>query len=194
MGPVYLLLTTRKRRESSMGVKRGGSAFLISVILHVGAALVLGVYLVTQTEAFKDLIGAEVVEVKEPPKPKVRKPIIKPVIKPSIPTENTVVVEQVQVQPRVTTAAVVRPTSIQTETVLEFANKPIKVNAPINPNVPRVVTNSPVPQVVTHANLPPSDAPGALAFSGPVASAPAGLPGGIARGIGGAEETNKKKE
>ena len=83
-----------------MSVKRGGSAFLISVILHVGAALVLGVYLVTQTEAFKDLIGAEVVEVKEPPKPKVRKPIIKPVIKPSIPTENTVVVEQVQVQPR----------------------------------------------------------------------------------------------
>merc|ERR1711959_385682 len=133
---VYLLLTTRKRRESSMSVKRGGSAFLISVILHVGAALILGVYLVTQTEAFKDLIGAEVVEVKEPPKPKVRKPIIKPVIKPSI----------------------------QTETVLEFANKPIKVNAPINPNVPRVVTNSPVPQVVTHANLPPSDAPGALAF------------------------------
>ena len=122
-----------------MSVKRGGSAFLISVILHVGAALILGVYLVPQTEAFKDLIGAEVVEVKEPPKPKVRKPIIKPVIKPSIPTENTVVVEQVQVQPRVTTAAVVRPTSIQTETVLEFANKPIKVNAPINPNVPRVL-------------------------------------------------------
>merc|ERR1712202_20383 len=108
--------------------------------LHGIAALVLGVYLVTQTEAFKDMIGAEVVQVKEPPKPKVRKPIIKPVIKPSIPTTNTVVVEQVQVQPRVTTAAVVRPTTIQTQTVLEFANKPIRVNAPINPNVPRVIT------------------------------------------------------
>ena len=168
-----------------MNVKRGGSALVISVALHGLAALVLGVYLVTQTEAFKDLIGAEVVQVKEPPKPKVRKPIIKPVIKPSIPTTNTVVVEQVQVQPRVTTAAVVRPTTIQTQTVLEFANKPIRVNAPINPNVPRVITNT-QPQVVTHTNLPPSDAPGALAFSGPVAAAPAGLPGGIARGIGGA--------
>ena len=52
-----------------MNAKRGGSAFVISVALHGIAALVLGVYLVAQAEAFKDLIGAEVVQVKEPPKP-----------------------------------------------------------------------------------------------------------------------------
>ena len=40
-----------------MKAKRGGSARVISVALHGIAALVLGVYLVTQTEAFKDLIG-----------------------------------------------------------------------------------------------------------------------------------------
>ena len=157
-----------------MSIKRSGGAFVISAALHGFAVLLLGIYLITQTQTFKNLISAEVLEVKEPPKPKVRKPIIKPIVKPTIPTENTVVVEQVQVQPRVTTAAVVRPTTVQTQTVLEFSQRVVKIDAPINPNVPRVVTNTPTPQVITHTNLPVTDAPGALAFSGPVASAPPG--------------------
>ena len=170
-----------------MSLKRSGSAFVISAALHGFAVLILGIYLITQTQTFKNLISAEVLEVKEPPKPKVRKPIIKPIVKPTIPTENTVIVEQVQVQPRVTTAAVQRPTTVQTQTVLEFSQRVVKIDAPINPNVPRVVTNTPTPQVITHTNLPVTDAPGALAFSGPVASAPpGGKPGGIARGIVGA--------
>jgi hypothetical protein len=149
-------------------------------------ALIAGAYLVTQTQQFKDLVGAEVLQAKEPPKPQVRKPVIKPIIKPTVPTESTVVVEQVQVQPRVTTAAVVRTTSVQPQTVLDFSNKVIKLDAPINPNVPKVVSpNAPVPQVVTHADLPVSDAPGALAFAAPVASAPSAAPADIGRGIGG---------
>jgi hypothetical protein len=169
-----------------MSAKRTSSAFTVSLIIHGVLAFVVSAYLVTQTQQFKDLVGAEVLQAKEPPKPQVRKPVIKPLIKPTVPTESTVIVEQVAVQPRVTTAAMVRTTSVQPQTVLEFSNKVVKLDAPINPNVPKVVNpNAPVPQVVTHADLPVSDAPGALAFSAPVASAPAAGPANIGRGIAG---------
>ena len=159
---------------------------MTSLIIHGVLAFIAGIYLVTQTQQFKDLVGAEVLQAKEPPKPQVRKPVIKPIIRPTVPTTSTVIVEQVQVQPRVTTAAIVRPTSVQPQMVLEFSNKVVKLDAPINPNVPKVVNpNVPVPQVVTHANLPVSDAPGALAFSAPVATAPSAAPASIGRGIAG---------
>ncbi len=158
---------------------------MTSVVIHGIVILIAGFYLVSQTEQFKDLVGAEVLQPKEPPKPKVRKPVVKPVIKPTVPTQNTVVVEQVQVQPRVTTAFVAK-SNFQPQTVLEFSNQAVKVDAPINPNVPKVVTpNAPVPQVVTHTDLPVSDAPGALAFSAPVATAPSAGPANIARGVAG---------
>jgi hypothetical protein len=70
--------------------------------------------------------------------------------------------------------------------VLEFSNQAIKVDAPINPNVPKVVKpNTPIPEVVTHADLPVSTSPNALAFSGPAATAPAAGPANIARGVAG---------
>ena len=169
-----------------MSTKTTSGAFMTSLIIHGVLAFIAGIYLVTQTQQFKDLVGAEVLQAKEPPKPQVRKPVIKPIIRPTVPTTSTVIVEQVQVQPRVTTAAVVRPTSVQPQMVLEFSNKVVKLDAPINPNVPNVVNpNVPAPQVVTHANLPVSDAPGALAFSAPVATAPSAAPANIGRGIAG---------
>ena len=168
-----------------MSAKKTSGAFLTSLVIHGIIIFVAGLVLVTQTEQFKDLVGAEVLEAKEPPKPKVRKPVVKPVIKPTVPTQNTVIVEQVQVQPRVTTAFVAK-SSFQPQTVLEFSNQPVKVDAPINPNVPKVVTpNAPVPTVVTHTDLPVSDAPGALAFSAPVANAPSAGPANIGRGVAG---------
>ena len=168
-----------------MSVKKTSGALMTSLILHGVAVLILGVYLVTLTPQFKDLVGAQVLNPQDPPKPRIRKPVVKQ-IKPTPIIDNTVVVEQVQVQPRVTTAAVVRTTEFQPQTVLEFSNKPIKLNQPINPNVPKVVNpNVPVPRVTTHAELPVSDAPGALAFSGPVASAPSAGPSNIGRGIAG---------
>ena len=168
-----------------MSAKRTSGAFMTSLVIHGIIIFIAGLVLVTQTEQFKDLVGAEVLEAKEPPKPKVRKPVVKPVIKPTVPTQNTVVVEQVQVQPRVTTAFVAK-SSFQPQTVLEFSNQTVKVEAPINPNVPKVVTpNAPIPTVVTHTDLPVSDAPGALAFSAPVASAPSAGPANIGRGVAG---------
>ena len=168
-----------------MSAKRTSGAFMTSLVLHAVIAFIAGIYLVTQTEQFKDLVGAEVLQPKEPPKPKVRKPVVKPIIKPTVPTRNTVIVEQVQVQPRVTTAFVAK-SSFQPQTVLEFSNQTVKVEAPINPNVPRVVSpNAPVPTVVTYTDLPVSDAPGALAFSAPVATAPSAGPANIGRGVAG---------
>ena len=168
-----------------MSAKKTSAAVMTSLIVHGVAFVIAGIYLVTQTQQFKDLVGAEVLQAKEPPKPHVRKPVIQP-IKPIVPTTNTVVVEPIPVKHRVTTAVAVRTTSVQPETVLKFTNKVIKLDAPIHPSVPKVVSaNAPVPQVVTHADLPVSDAPGALAFSAPVARAPSAAPANIGRGIGG---------
>ena len=168
-----------------MSAKKTSGAVMTSLIVHGVVFVIAGVYLVTQTQQFKTYIGAEVLQAKEPPKPQVRKPIFKQ-IKPTVPTTNTVVVEPVQVEQRTTTALAVRTTSVQPQTVLEFSNKVLTFDAPINPNVPKVASaNAPVPQYVTHTDLPVSDAPGALAFSSPVATAPSAAPANIGRGIGG---------
>ena len=167
-----------------MSAKKTSGAVMTSLILHGVAFFIAGVYLVTQTQQFKAFVGTDILQAKEPPKPQVRKPVIK-TIKPTVPTTSTVIVDQVQVEPR-TTALLVRPTAVQPETVLEFSNKVVILDAPINPSVPKVVSpNAPVPQVVTQADLPVSDAPGALAFSAPVATAPSAAPANIGRGIGG---------
>ena len=169
-----------------MSVKRTSGALMTSLVIHLVLALIAGLYFVTQTQTFKDLVGVETLEPPDPPKPKVRKPIVKKILKPIVPVESTVVVEQVQVQPRLTTAFAPKVTQNIQQTTLEFSNQAIKVDAPINPNVPKVVRpNAPVPEVVTHTDLPVSNAPSALAFAGPAASAPSAGPTNIARGIAG---------
>ena len=168
-----------------MRLKRTSSALIISVALHLVIAFVTGIYLITQTPRFQDLIGAEVLRLKVPPGPKVRKPIVKPAIKPTVPERNSVVVEQVPLQPRVT-AAFVEKFVFQPRTVLEISKQTIKVNPPIDPNVPRVVKLSePVPTVVTHTNLSVSDAPDALAFSAPVVTVPSIRLANVNRGVAG---------
>jgi hypothetical protein len=168
-----------------MSAAKTSGAFMTSLIVHGVIIVIAGLILVSQTQQFKELVGAEILEEKDPPKPQVRKPVVKPVIRPTVPTENTVVVEPVEVQPRVTTA-VVRVSDVEPTTVLEFANKPVKYDVPLNPNVPKVVNpNVPVPEVITHTDLPVSDAPGTLSFTAPVASAPSAGPANIGRGIAG---------
>ena len=168
-----------------MRAKRTSSAFMTSLVLHAVAAFLVGVYLITQTPQFQEFIGAEILEPIKPKKPTVRDPIIKKDFKPIVPTQSTVVVEPVEVLPRVTTVFNDK-LNFQPKTVLEFSNETVKVKAPINPNVPKVVTpNAPVPTDVTRADIPVSDAPDALAFSAPVASAPSAGPANIGRGVAG---------
>ena len=55
-------------------------AWSISFAIHLGLASVIGGYLVTQGQSFKELTGVDIPQtVNTPPKPQVQKPVIKPV-------------------------------------------------------------------------------------------------------------------
>ncbi len=165
-----------------MRTKRTSSALLTSLGLHLVLAFLAGIYLITQTPHFQGVIDAEILRPTKPPKPTIKVPIIKPPIKPTVPTRDTVVVEQVPTKPRVT-LVFDDEYIFQPRTVLEFSNQTVKVSAPINPNVPKVVTpNASAPPSVTPTNLPVSDAPDAVTTSAPVASVPSAAPTKIERG------------
>ena len=65
-----------------MRIKKFSRALVLSVACHFIVAVIVGFYWVPQTQTFNDLIGLEVLQPKEPPKPNSRKPVVKPVIKP----------------------------------------------------------------------------------------------------------------
>ena len=161
----------------------------ISLAIHLGLASVIGGYLVTQTQSFKDLGGTEISQtVNTPPKPQVRKPAIKLVQKPEVSVENTVSVEPVKAQRRVMNMAIVGTSTVQPQAISAFSNRALKLNAPVNPNVPKVVnTHTSMPQVVTHAVDPASNAPNTLTLSSPVVTGSGGssLSGSIDEGSGG---------
>ena len=93
---------------------------------------------------------------------------------------------QFQIQTRATNAAIVRTVTVQPQVISAFSNQALKLNAPVNPNVPKVVNSyAPVPQVVTHTDVPVSDAPDALALSSPVVTGTGKDGGHMGRGIGG---------
>ena len=160
-------------------------SWFISLAVHLCLAAIIGAYLVTQTQSFKDLMGVEIFEpTNPPPKPQVRKPVIKPVQRPEQPVENTVIVEQIKIQSRRTNATVVRTATVQPRTVSAFSSQALKLNTPVNSNVPTVVnSNVSMPQVVTHTDVPVSDAPDAL--SSPVITGGGENGGHITHGIGG---------
>ena len=162
-------------------------AWSISFAIHLGLAGIVGGYLVTQSQPFKDLTGVEISQPANPPfKPQVRKPVIKPVQKPEAPIKNTVVVESAKIQPRTTNAVAVRTATVQPQTVSAFSNQALKLNAPINPNVPKVVNpHAPIPQVVTHTDTPVSDAPDTLAQSSSAVTGAGKNVKHMGRGIGG---------
>ena len=161
-------------------------SWFISLAIHLCLAAIIGGYLITQSQPFKDLMGMEILQSADPPpKPQVRRPVIKPVQKPEVPIKNTVVVEPAKIQLRTTNAAAVRTATVQPQNVSTFSNQALKLNAPINPNVPKVVNpHAPVPQAVTHTDAPVSDAPDALAGSSPVVTGTGKDGGHTGRGVG----------
>ena len=169
-----------------MSAKRTSGALMTSLLVHVVLILIAGVYFVTQTETFQDLVGLQFAKPPKSPKPKVRKPIVRQLNKPVVPVEAPVVLKQIQVRPRLTTAFAPKTAVVQQQAVLEFSNQAVKVDAPINPNVPKVVKpNALIPEAVTHTELPVSDSPTALDFSGPAPIAPSAGPANIVRGVSG---------
>jgi hypothetical protein len=159
-------------------------ALMTSLVFHVVIALVAGLYLLTQTEQFKDLMGIEILHSKEPPKPKVGKFVVKPIIKPTVPRQKTVI-EQIQVQPRIKTVFI-HESNFHPQTVIEFSSQTVKVKPPTDPNVPKMVTLQPAVQTdVIHGDLLVLDAPDALAFSSPVVTVPSAQMRTVFRGIAG---------
>lgn len=150
-------------------VGRTSSAFVISLVLHGVIAIVLGFYMAyTQSERFQQWVDATFFKPTNPPKPQVRKPVVKEVIKPTVPIEQSVMVQQVQVTPRVTTALAVKTISVRPQTVLEFSSQPVTIKAPVNPHVPKVINNQVDVQVTTNVDLPVSSSPDAISFEAPV--------------------------
>ena len=145
-------------------------SFIISVIIHLAAFLALGAYLIVQHPKVREILETGFFEYKQQTKLKPRGPIVKILPKPVVSTEHPIITT-IKVTPRVTFATV-RNTNIQAEIVLGFSSKYVAFDAKINPSVPKVVHSSqPVPQVVTHANLPVSDVPSNFGgFETPVTS------------------------
>ena len=63
---------------------------MISLMIHSVLLLIASTSYITRTEQFKEVIIAEVLQLKEPPPPQVRKPIIRPVIYPTGVTDGWV--------------------------------------------------------------------------------------------------------
>ena len=97
---------------------------MVSLVIHGIIMLIASTFYITQTVQFKDAVSVEILPPTKPPRPIVRgggmaKYIAKyMVVKPTISADRSFVMGQVQVQPRVTTAAVVRPaSSVQRESL-----------------------------------------------------------------------------
>ena len=168
-------------------LKTTSQSLVISLVIHGLIVFILSVYLISQTKPFQDLIDATFLDTPDPPKPKVRKLMIKPVIKPIVSTQPSVVVQQVQPTPRVTTTIKPRSTPAASATVIEFANRRVKLEARPRPHRPKIIeSHQSVSDIVTHVDLPVSDAPGVLGFSAPVPVAGGGMAGLAQRGMSGA--------
>jgi len=170
-------------RSSSAGGKTTSQSFVISLILHGVILLVLGAYIAyTQSPPVKEWVASTFLKAQKEVKPKERPKEIKPIVRPTIPTEQPVPIQDVQVVPRVTTAADVRAPRVATTTVLEFSAVPIRHDVQINPNVPQVKV---MPEVVTYANIPAAtSSPEGISFAAPVAAPAAPT---IGRGIVGTQ-------
>ncbi|MGQ9608510.1 MAG: DUF4159 domain-containing protein [bacterium] len=161
-----------------------GQSFIIALILHGAILLILGAYIAyTQSPPVKEWVASTFLKAQKEVKPKERPKDIKPIMRPTIPTEQPMPIQDVQIVPRVTTAAVMRaPRAVAATEVLEFDDAPVARNVVINANVPRVRV---APSVVTYANIPTTSSPEAISFSAPVAAAPAAP--SVGRGIVGTQ-------
>ena len=128
-----------------MNAKKVSGALMVSLVIHGIIMLIASIFYAAQTAQFRRSVSCfGVLQSKPPLVPQVSKPVMMPLAKWIMPIDRSFLVEQVQIQPRGTTAAIVRPTSIQPQTVLEFSNKVVKLDAPINPNVPIIKPAIPI--------------------------------------------------
>ena len=136
-------------------LKPTSRAFIASLIVHGIILLILSAFLVAQMEPLDEFMAVTFLKTSAPPKLKIRKPPMKAVTQPSVPMHSTTVVEPHQRTPRTTVAANVRAVAISIEKVTAFSNRPLQLESRPQTHRPRIVDPSqPIPQVVTHVNLP----------------------------------------
>lgn len=165
-----------------MRPKRMTGALMASLVIHFILAVIAGLYFITQTQKFQNIISFDIDKVDPPKPPKVHEPIVKPIAS----VESTVITESVPVKPRLTTIFARDTISNTYQTVLEFSNRAVKVDTLIDPTVPKVVNpNTTIPDASTDIDLPVSNLPNALPFAGPSASAPSVSFADVARGMAG---------
>ena len=127
-----------------MNVKRISGAFTVSLVIHGIIMLIAATFYITQTERLKDRMNVEILPRTKPPRPIVRGGGMARymaskylVAKPTISTDRSIVTKQVQIQPRGPgSGEIVRPASVQPQTVLEFSNKVVKLDSAIQPTIP----------------------------------------------------------
>jgi uncharacterized protein DUF4159 len=162
--------------------KTTGQSFIIALILHGVILIVLGAYIAyTQSAVVQEFMASTFLKPQKVEKPKERPKEFKPIVRPTIPTEQPVPIQDVQVVPRVTTAAVVRAPRVTAATVLEFSATPVRRDVRIAPNAPKVKV---MPDVVTYADIPTTTSMEGISVSAPV-SAPTAP--SVGRGIVGTQ-------
>ncbi len=167
-----------------MSTKRTSSAFMTSVILHIIIALVAGLYFLSQTQDFKNLIGVDILQASKPRTPP-RPPHIKPQIHPTVREHSPLTEELVSIAKREVITSPLR-SGVQPQATQDIVHRVIKISTPIQPNVPTVVTtDTPVPRPVTSVGPLTSDAPEVLEYSAPVKSGLRTTLGTANRGIAG---------
>ena len=76
-----------------MSTKRTSSAFMTSVVIHIIIALAAGLYLLSQTQEFKNLIGVDILQPSKPPTPPRPPHMVKPPIQSTVREHNPVTEE-----------------------------------------------------------------------------------------------------
>ena len=177
-----------------MRTKKTSGAMLTSVAIHFLLVLIAGLYFVTHTQTFKNIIGVDVFNTPEPPKPpQVREQIIKPVHKPTAIIENIFVANPVETQSRLITVAPQTHSRPQMVSEVSISNRDVKVRTQINPNVPRIVSPIvPKLEITTALDLPMSTSPNTLPVASPTASLPPSGPAHIRRGVAGVVQVKVK--
>ena len=123
-----------------MNAKKISGPLIGSLMVHGIIMLIASTFYTTQAriEKLQDVFTVEILPPTEPPRPSVRGGGMARYIatkymvaKPTVASDRSFVTEQVQTQPRNTIGVVDRPApSMQPQTVLEFSNKIVKMDAP----------------------------------------------------------------
>ena len=166
--------------------KRISGVVLTSIAIHFLIVLIAGLFFVTDTQTFKNIVGVDVLNTPEPKPPQVQKEIIKPVPELITIVEDKHVAESIETYPRLFTDPPHSCPPPEMVSEVTISNRSVEVRTPINPNEPNIVNpNTPKLEMTATVDLPVSTLPNTAPATIPSASVPSSGAAPIARGIAG---------